>query len=77
VHCGRLSYCLYLVHMLVLDAWDVHVGPTLPHVAALDPFGRVVLRAAVVGGVSLAIAEASRRWLEEPALRLAPRATTG
>ena len=61
VHCGRLSYCLYLVHMLVLDAWDVHVGPTLPHVAALDPFGRVVLRAAVVGGVSLAIAEASRR----------------
>jgi peptidoglycan/LPS O-acetylase OafA/YrhL len=68
---GDLSYCLYIIHFMVRDAYDASVarfGIDLRPGAYL--FARVALRAVVVMAASYAIAELSRKYLEQPALRL-------
>jgi peptidoglycan/LPS O-acetylase OafA/YrhL len=76
---GDLSYCLYLVHVLLFHQYDriarqFGVHPDLTSWR----FSSYVLRAAIVLGVSIAIAEISNRYFETPILRLRrhfPRST--
>ena len=65
---GELSYCLYLVHCLVMDGYDA--GLRALHYRPITDFRSIALRAVVVVGLSLAIAAISRTFLELPALRL-------
>lgn len=59
---GAISYCLYLVHEFVLWSFDRLAGSA----AALS------IRAVIALSVSVAVAELSRRWFEQPLLRLRP-----
>ncbi len=68
---GELSYCLYLVHVAIGDAYvnlmslfDVHLE------ASLGPFPAVLLRAFFIVIVSYGIALLSRKYLERPFLRM-------
>jgi peptidoglycan/LPS O-acetylase OafA/YrhL len=64
---GDLSYCLYLVHVTVGDLYQEAV-----HRRGIDfgPYGDVVVRSIVMVTVSFALALLSRKYLEQPALRL-------
>ncbi len=69
--CGDLSYCLYLIHILIFDGYDRLIASRGLHPAAtLGPFGAVLARAAGALLVSFLLAEASFRYLETPILRL-------
>ena len=66
--CGDLSYCLYLVHMMVMDAYDAglkHSG----YPSAVTSFRGVLVRAVVVTAGSFLVAAISQKYLERPALR--------
>ena len=65
---GELSYCLYLVHCLVMDAYDASLKAL--HYRPVTDFRSILLRAVIVVGLSLVIAAISRKVLELPALRL-------
>ncbi len=77
---GDLSYCLYLCHCMVMDAFDTG-WKLLGHSAATMNFGGIVVRAAAVLAVSFIIALISRAVIERPALRakrfFEPDTTTG
>lgn len=69
--CGALSYCLYLVHLSLGDAYqffsrhfDLHPD------RSVGPLGAVALRGIAMIGCSFVVAMASRKYLEEPFLRL-------
>ena len=64
---GRVSYCLYLVHMWVFWSFDRLAAVSSP--MALAP---TVLRAVIVLAVSTALAELSWRYIEGPSLQLKP-----
>jgi peptidoglycan/LPS O-acetylase OafA/YrhL len=64
---GRISYCLYLVHMFVFWSFDRLAGISSP--MALAP---TVLRAVIVLAVSTALAELSWRYIEGPSLQFKP-----
>jgi peptidoglycan/LPS O-acetylase OafA/YrhL len=64
---GRISYCLYLVHMWVFWSFDRLAAVSSP--MALAP---TVLRAVIVLAVSTALAELSWRYIEGPSLQLKP-----
>ena len=64
---GRISYCLYLVHMFVFWSFDRMTGAPSP--LALAP---TILRAVIVLAVSTVIAELSWRYLEAPSLEWRP-----
>jgi peptidoglycan/LPS O-acetylase OafA/YrhL len=66
--CGDLSYCLYLFHCMVMDAYDTTYR-TLYHSPPTEDFRGVLIRATVVLLGSFAIAAISRVALELPALR--------
>jgi len=69
--CGELSYCLYLVHMLVSDGYDTLVQRFVPGFEPmLGSFGALLVRAAAVLAISFGLALLSRRYLERPALQL-------
>lgn len=63
---GRISYGLYLFHYFVPQAFNLYV----PFVAGLTEGPEKVLRLVIWTGVSVALAAASWRWIEKPALRL-------
>jgi peptidoglycan/LPS O-acetylase OafA/YrhL len=65
---GDLSYCLYLSHCMVMDAYD-GAYRALYHAAPTADFRGVLIRAAAVIVASFAIAAVSRVALELPALR--------
>jgi peptidoglycan/LPS O-acetylase OafA/YrhL len=66
---GDLSYCVYLIHLPLSDAYDA--GLKALHLApALADFEGVLMRAATVTLASLIIAAISRKTLEGPALSL-------
>lgn len=74
---GRISYGLYLIHVLVLVRFDAAVARQLP---ALAPWLRgtapgLAVRLLVVAGASIAIAALSREYLEEFFLRRKDRLT--
>lgn len=70
---GDISYCLYVVHLLVLFTWNdlVKRAPALSWPA--DRFGAVCWRAFCCIGISVATAALSRKYWEAPFLRLKER----
>jgi peptidoglycan/LPS O-acetylase OafA/YrhL len=69
-HCGDWSYCLYLIHLLLFQAWDalVHKLGWSPEML-FGQFGRYGVRALAVFPVAFAIAAFSFRYFESPMLR--------
>lgn len=73
---GVLSYCLYLIHLSVGDAYEYLLDRFNVLVwYYVGPSGAVFVRAAVMIGVSFAIALLSRKYLEQPFLSLKDRFT--
>lgn len=69
--CGDVSYCLYLIHLMLLQAWDAMIASTGVEVESkLGRFGAVVLRAVTALSAALVLATLSSRYLEQPFLRL-------
>jgi peptidoglycan/LPS O-acetylase OafA/YrhL len=67
---GYISYGLYLIHILLFDAYDELVKRFYPSVASQPEFRAICFRFLVASAASIAIAYASRRWFENPFLRL-------
>ncbi len=70
---AALSFCLYLIHVAVLDAVDsiaIRVPSIAPH---LDTPAWVYARFALVVPIAYALATISLRYLERPAIRLRTR----
>jgi len=67
------SYCLYLIHVPLIDAYDTYAARVVPHVAQLAALQGNLLRAAVVIVVAYALAAFSRRYVELPFLNLGRR----
>jgi len=65
-----LSYCIYLIHRPLVDAYQNVLG-SLPWISALAPVPATYLRAVVVLLCAYALAAISRRYFELPFLRLA------
>jgi peptidoglycan/LPS O-acetylase OafA/YrhL len=64
---GDLSYCLYLVHLALLDGYMVVFRQYVPRGFT---FSQLLLRAVVVLGASYGLALLSRRYFERPILSL-------
>jgi peptidoglycan/LPS O-acetylase OafA/YrhL len=64
---GDLSYCLYLVHLTIGDIWVQNVEKLGIHTG---PYATVALRSVVVVVGSFAVALFTRKFLEQPMLRL-------
>jgi peptidoglycan/LPS O-acetylase OafA/YrhL len=62
---GEISYCLYLVHLLLLQIYDRAFGTGFK-----TDWRLLLLRFAAANGLAVALAVASRRWFERPILRL-------
>jgi peptidoglycan/LPS O-acetylase OafA/YrhL len=68
---GDLSYCIYLIHLGVGDAYQYLMAACgIDQVAVFGPLGSVIARAFFIITASFAIALASRRFLEKPVLQL-------
>jgi len=68
---GELSYCIYLIHVGVLDSYQYFVRTSgIDTIAIFGPRGALIVRGLVVVGVVFALAGISRRFLEQPILRL-------
>jgi peptidoglycan/LPS O-acetylase OafA/YrhL len=68
---GEISYGLYLIHMLVFNIYDnlqQRFFPLLP--SFKGHFGLIVIRFLVCGSIAIGLAVLSRRYFEEPFLRL-------
>jgi peptidoglycan/LPS O-acetylase OafA/YrhL len=73
---GEISYGLYLVHVIVFDAFDhITAGDGFPTLAG--NISALMLRFLVASGLSIVIALCSRRIFEEPFLRLKKRLSSG
>jgi peptidoglycan/LPS O-acetylase OafA/YrhL len=73
---GRISYGLYLVHLLVFRMYDKACRRFAPSLLPTDGhFSIVLARFAVAGCTAILIAYLSRRFFEEPFLRLKDRWT--
>jgi peptidoglycan/LPS O-acetylase OafA/YrhL len=67
--CADFSYCIYLTHALLMDAYDASVQTF--HIALpASAFGRISLRAFIVTVACFGVAAISRRFLELPVLQL-------
>ncbi len=64
---GDLSYCLYLIHLALLDGFMVVFRHYVP--SGLT-FSQLLLRAVVVVSAAYGLALVSRRFLEQPVLSL-------
>ncbi len=65
---GEISYGLYLIHLLLLQIYDRAFG-----IGFQTDWRLLLVRFAVANGAAVGIAAASRRWLEDPILRLKSR----
>jgi len=71
---GRISYGLYLFHLLVFQLYDAFTARFVPAIVAHDgSFSTILLRFLVASGASIAFAYLSRRYFEEPFLALKDR----
>jgi peptidoglycan/LPS O-acetylase OafA/YrhL len=71
---GGISYGLYLVHWMVFEWWDAiakHLMPSLSH--PVGHAGFLTIRFLGAGGAATGLAFLSRRYFEEPFLRLKRR----
>jgi peptidoglycan/LPS O-acetylase OafA/YrhL len=71
---GALSYCLYLVHLSIGDAYNYLFSS---QEARLGPNGTVVVRGIFLISISFGIAALSRKYLEEPCLALKNKFAAG
>jgi peptidoglycan/LPS O-acetylase OafA/YrhL len=68
---GDWSYCLYLIHLMLLEGWDWVVQQFgWPFEALQSRFEYYALRAVVVFPLAFAIAALSFRYFEKPILQL-------
>lgn len=68
---GQLSYCIYLIHVGIIDAYDYLMRTMgIDTVAFLGSRGALIVRCLVVIGITFAVAGLSRRFLEQPILGL-------
>jgi peptidoglycan/LPS O-acetylase OafA/YrhL len=85
---GEISYGLYLWHLLAFEAYDAIVGRFLPQLAAPTrseslgfnadaSFGFLCLRFVIAAAISILVAWISRRYYEEPFLRLKDKLSKG
>lgn len=85
---GEISYGLYLWHLLIFGVYDAVVIRLLPQFAAFTrndsmvnntdrTFGFLCLRFVIAGALSVLVAWTSRRYYEEPFLRLKDRLSKG
>jgi peptidoglycan/LPS O-acetylase OafA/YrhL len=66
-----LSYCIYLIHLFVGDMYyRLFHFMTFDDVARLGAVGSLVLRILVVGTATFGLAALSKKFLEDPFLRL-------
>ena len=72
---GEISYGLYLVHILVFNAYDSLAKRYLPALTGTRGFATLMLRFVIAASASVALAYLSRRWFENPFLRLKARFT--
>jgi len=72
---AELSYCIYLIHVGVLDAYFHFTGPLVrPWLRdTLGAFGEAMVSAAVILAITFLLAQLSRKYLETPFLRLKER----
>jgi peptidoglycan/LPS O-acetylase OafA/YrhL len=68
VFLGNISYGLYLIHLLLLQIYDRAFGRGFEHDRWL-----LLVRFVVANGLAVGVAMASRRWFEDPILRLKGR----
>lgn len=71
---GEISYGLYLIHMLVFNIYDnlqQRLFPNLP--LFKGHFDLMVIRFLICGSVAIGLATLSRKYFEEPFLRLKDR----
>lgn len=67
---GQLSYCLYLVNLVVFQQWDLFVKWSYSSILAHAGIGYYLVRVTCCVAISFLIAMLSRRFLENPILRL-------
>jgi peptidoglycan/LPS O-acetylase OafA/YrhL len=71
---GDISYCVYLIHMLVFDLEDHFIGKWFPSLSRPSGhFGEMVFLFAIAVAFTVAVASFSRWYFEEPFLRLKGR----
>jgi peptidoglycan/LPS O-acetylase OafA/YrhL len=71
---GKISYGVYLIHMLIFDLEDYLVSRFFPSLSAGGGgFGGMVLLFCIAAGFTVAIAYLSRCYFEEPFLRMKGR----
>lgn len=68
--CGALSFCLYLIHLLIFGFWDKLVDEEIIHLPEMDPFAAILVRATIVLTVAFGVSWLSFRFYETPFLRL-------
>jgi peptidoglycan/LPS O-acetylase OafA/YrhL len=71
---GEISYGLYLIHMLVFNIYDNLQQRLFPHLPLFKGhFDLMVIRFLTCGSIAIVLAVLSRRYFEEPFLRLKDR----
>jgi peptidoglycan/LPS O-acetylase OafA/YrhL len=70
---GRISYGLYLIHLLIFDFYALFIGVIWKDGANTTHFLPLITRLVVCAGTSIGIAFLSREYFEEPFLRLKNR----
>jgi len=72
---GKISYGLYLVHMLAFDFTDHFIAKYVPDpvAAARGSFSLMCLRFGIAGAIAIGVAALSRKYFEEQFLRLKER----
>jgi len=72
---GEISYGLYLLHMLAFNIFDNLQHELFPQVPSFKGhFNIMVVRFVICGSLAVGAAFLSRRYFEEPFLRLKDRA---
>jgi peptidoglycan/LPS O-acetylase OafA/YrhL len=72
---GEISYGLYLVHILLFNAYEAVARHYFPALRGTRSFSTLCFRFLIAASASIAIAYLSRRWFENPFLRLKDRLT--
>jgi peptidoglycan/LPS O-acetylase OafA/YrhL len=72
---GKISYGLYLIHMLAFDFTDHLIAKYVPDPAAAvrGSFSLMCLRFGIAGAIAIGVAALSRKYFEEQFLRLKER----
>lgn len=67
---GQLSYCLYLINLIVFDQWDEMIRRFAPARLEHPTLAYFLVRVTCCVAVSFLIAGLSRKFIEQPVLRL-------